>query len=225
VLKLVEPINRPDGVQNTAVSFLASLFFHLLLAVLLWWLVYNTVRQQHIALTGSTTTGDESAAMEFVNIPAAEADALDNWIDSPADVTETIREPLISGVQWQATTDATSGSEIAKGEQPTSVEFFGVHAYGNRFVFVLDMSNSMAARQGERYRRAKAELVRTISQLRPGQEYYVCMFCWRLTYMFHKSRSSDYVKVADGHVEKLQEWIESVSLDGGTDPRRCRWRG
>jgi hypothetical protein len=104
--------------------------------------------------------------------------------------------------------------------EPPSINFFGTRALGNRFVFVLDISYSMKARNGERFTRACDELLRSVSALKTGQSYYVFLFCWRTEKMFY-DRSVGYVDVAPGHEKKLRRWVYDVSLGAGTDPRRA----
>ena len=78
----------------------------------------------------------------------------------------------------------------------------------------------MDARDGARFDRACEELLRSVSQLRAGQSYYVFLFCWNTENMF-RDRSAECVKVTAGHEEKLRRWISGVSLGAGTDPRRA----
>ncbi len=117
-------------------------------------------------------------------------------------------------------TSNTLAEKIRSSMQPASIDFFGTRAYGNRFVFVLDISYSMDARDGARFDRACDELLRSVSQLRAGQSYYVFLFCWNTEQMFYDS-AVDYVKVAAGHEKKLRDWIYDVNLGAGTDPRRA----
>ncbi len=114
----------------------------------------------------------------------------------------------------------TAIDRIADRIEPNSIDFFGARAFGNRFVFVLDISFSMKARNGERYRRACDELVRSVSQLRPDQSYYVILFSWYTEKMYHRTQH-DYVQASGDHVERLRQWIDDVVLSAGTDPRRA----
>jgi len=52
--------------------------------------------------------------------------------------------------------------------------FFGVKAQGKKFAYVVDNSASMLAEN--RYRRARAELQRSLGDLDEGQQYYVTLF-------------------------------------------------
>ena len=60
-----------------------------------------------------------------------------------------------------------SGSGGGGGIERGGATFFGTTVPGTRFVYVVDASRSMA---GNRFRKAKHELVRSVSNLRPDQQ-------------------------------------------------------
>lgn len=212
MLKIVEATDRPTEMRLfSRKSLFLSLVFHALLAGLLWFLAYQTIEHQLISLTAFETRGE-------VNLQLA-AESAPTQPFAPADQFAPI-ETIVSNqslISKQMVEDARSAD---LDFQPASVEFFGTRAYGNRFVFVLDISFSMGARGGERFQRACDELLRSVSELQPGQGYYVLLFCWRTEQMFHRP-ALEYVEVSPGHVEKLRRWIYDVRLGGGTDPRRA----
>jgi hypothetical protein len=223
VLAIVEPIDRfpaePNGSsrKSSIYSLLLSLLFHGVLAVVLWCIVYGTTRRQSISLTASaaaaTSPGDavfELAAQAKPVRPEVgpgQATSVDSSVEIKSLISKSMKSDLLS-------------ETIRDGFEPPSIEFFGTRAYGNRFVFVLDISYSMDARDGERFSRACDELVRSVSKLRPGQSYYVFVFCWTTEEMFYDPVVK-YVEVGPQHDQKLRKWIYSVSLGAGTDPRRA----
>jgi hypothetical protein len=213
VLEIVEPIDPPDSSPAPVGSFLVSLLVHSLLAVVLWCLVFATGEHQTIILmaSSSTSAGDVKLELTTSAKPVQPLAVVDQF--APVDLT-VAKESSISG---SMAVDARSQS---RNFEPAQIDFFGTRAFGARFVFVLDISYSMDAREGERFRRACDELLRSVSNLKRGQSYYVFLFCWQTEEMFYDP-SVEYVEVAPGHVQKLRDWIYSVSLGAGTDPRRA----
>jgi hypothetical protein len=99
-----------------------------------------------------------------------------------------------------------------------AARFFGSVAYGNRFVFVLDVSGSMG--DDNRYRAAASELIYSISQLRSDQHFAVLLFSNRMRTMLdvHPSRL-ELVPATDRHKKQLEYWLASIRPNGWTDPR------
>lgn len=213
---IVDPVepDRPAS-RRSSLSLLASLIFHALLAVFLWCLVYQVVKQPSITLSASSSAATESISLEVNEIPKPFEPVIDEG-ESPAAQPQASTESLIRDALNQD--DMTDDTQLII--RPPSVEFFGTQAYGNRFVFVLDISYSMDARDGERYRRACDELVRSVSQLQAGQSYYVFLFCWTTRGMFYRD-DFEYIAAKPGHETKLRKWVYDVSLGAGTDPRRA----
>lgn len=212
MLKIVEAADRSIRWRPSSLrSWLASLALHSMLAALLWLLAYQTVQRQPIALTAVEARGEAQLQLAADATPTQPPAMVDQF--APVDTT-VVNQSLISKFMEA---DARSPD---LDFQPASVEFFGMRAYGNRFVFVLDISLSMGARDGRRFRRACDELLRSVSQLQSGQSYYVFLFCWRTEKMFRQPEVA-YVNVATGHQQRLRDWIYDVRLGAGTDPRRA----
>lgn len=213
VLRTVDPIDRPAALRRPFGSFLVSLLVHAAMAVILWCLVYTKIRREPIALTASASaTSQVDLPLEFIQQGSSKPPPIRHE-SSPKGLPVDL---------WAATgikSDAVA-EQIRQSMKPASIDFFGARAYGERFVFVLDISFSMAARDGARFNRACEELVRSVSQLRAGQSYYVFLFCWNTQEMFNDP-AVEYINVAAGHEEKLREWIHNVRLGAGTDPRRA----
>lgn len=101
-----------------------------------------------------------------------------------------------------------------------SATFFGSRAYGNRFVFILDISVSMRARSNKRFYRARDELLRTVGKLGKSQEFVVVLFSHRFTPMFGEMPMR-FVRADHVNLQRLKYWLEDVRLQSGTDPRRA----
>jgi len=97
--------------------------------------------------------------------------------------------------------------------------FFGSHAYGNNFVFILDASPSMV---GARYRRACDELIASLMKLEDSQSFYVLLFSWRTQLMFDGPLASiQFIPATDENVDRFRQWLyaQDVRKNNGTDPR------
>ena len=198
-------------------SLSASLFLHGLLAFLLWCLVYQVVKQPSITLSASSSYAPETVTLEVNDLPEPVIPIVEQ---GEAASTEPQPEPAAEDTV-RSLVDEEGLAEMEQSNlRPSSVEFFGTRAYGDKFVFLLDVSYSMDARNGARYRRACDELVRAASELRPSQSYYVFLFCWNTQLMYYQD-SVAYIEAQPGHVKKLRRWVYDASLGPGTDPRRA----
>lgn len=103
----------------------------------------------------------------------------------------------------------------------SNVQFFGVQAEGTTFCFLVDKSPSMK-RDGA-FESAIAELMRSISSLKPNQKYYVWFF----------SKELDGLSLGNGVVEKYPvnatpeniqrtfEWVQSIQITDGAPPNQA----
>ena len=216
VLRIVDTVDREPEPQTTVWSIVVSLMLHATLALVLWSIAYVTIKHEPVFLTASQS---KPAVVDVPLQPVEETGTAEQppGLDGSAVIEPS--EPLDLWVP-EVTQSEAMADEVQGSMEPPSIEFFGTRAYGNRFVFVLDVSYSMNAREGARFDRACDELLRSVSQLSAGQSYYVLLFCWRTEEMFYNP-SIDYVQVTADHVENLRRWIYDVSLGPGTDPRRA----
>jgi len=98
--------------------------------------------------------------------------------------------------------------------------FFGTIAGGQRFVYVLDVSASMAS--GERLTRASAEIMRSIDQLDQKQQFYVILFADRTWQMLgQRASESKMLDATEANKQRLAEWLASPPTGKFTDPRKA----
>lgn len=198
-------------------AWIASIVFHGLLSVWLWLVVFQTpIRPTAITLSATPAKSSGSESLDFGQ---SRLDVEAPWGTRARIGTEEPRVAVESQLDTKLDTPSRV-QDVLPQVQPNSIEFFGTRAYGNRFVFVLDISYSMKARDGQRYRRACDELVRSVAQLRSDQSYYVFLFSWYTEEMFYQSEV-EYVRASQGHVERLKNWVYDITLGAGTDPRRA----
>ena len=202
-------------------SLFISLLFHGLLIFVLWCLVINVTRQESIFLIASSPRQSPEAPLDVLIQQAAEV--------SPTDRAETSEDVSGSQEAVNASLDALIADALRSSrtvdpapssEDPPSIEFFGTRAYGTRFVFLLDGSYSMDARDGARFRRARDELLRAVSELDGDQSYYVFLFSWYVAEL-DKGSERAYRAVREGHAQRLRKWLDDSTLGPGTDPRRA----
>lgn len=114
-----------------------------------------------------------------------------------------------------------------QGQSGQRTSFFGATAYGDRFVYVLDMSGSMEQGQrgssgGNRFDRASAELVRSVNQLTDSQAFSVILFSSKTRLMFdHQGLFPEMLPATAENKDRLREWIARIQPGGGTDPREA----
>jgi hypothetical protein len=105
--------------------------------------------------------------------------------------------------------DAHSGRGSPWGNESG---FYGLGSEGQSLVYILDCSDSM--NENGKFKRATAELIRTLESLSYNQKFFVIFF-----------NNGAYPMDADGpieataeHVEDLKNWLRYVTPGGGTDP-------
>lgn len=90
--------------------------------------------------------------------------------------------------------------------------FFGVEAKGRKFVFVVDTSGSM--RHNARYKRCQDELLRSVTSMQYGQQYFIVFFSDKL-YPMPENRL---VYAKPDQLQKTAQWLVNAVPDGGTEP-------
>jgi Mg-chelatase subunit ChlD len=100
---------------------------------------------------------------------------------------------------------------------PTA-EFFGAVAYGDRFVFVLDVSGSMG--EGSRLLRAGKELLRSLESLGEDQAFHIVLFSDGARAMLDVSPGEASLTAAtEANKQQARAWLATVRPDGWSDPR------
>lgn len=168
--------------------------------------------------TGTTTlvvTLDQSVTLEELSVFEA---AVADFLPSRAEVgspppNALLNQPLLNGIGSRSDGRTPGRSGSARGS------FFGIDAGGHEFVYVLDMSGSM---KGRRFDRASEELMRSVEQLGPHQNFYVLLFSSGTLQLFG---GSEYLPKPVGatteNKERLEKWLTTSFKGGGTDPREA----
>jgi len=174
---------------RTIYGFLASAGFHLALVGLLASATLGRPREGEIPLlVVSQWASHEPVESVRLEVPIPERAAWPFLVVAPStaepvavtagDLTQPFHGdlPALSDeVGWSLGLPggALSGSGGGDVKPKEAATFFGATVPGTRFVYVVDASRSMA---GSRFRKAKQELFRSVSNLRPDQQYYVIFF-------------------------------------------------
>ena len=103
---------------------------------------------------------------------------------------------------------AAGGGEDGGGG---GASFFGLEAKGGKFVFVVDRSGSMS---NDRLRAAKQELVRSISAMKRGFEFYVIFYSDDPLPM----PGNQLVTVSEQSKRRVFSWFNRIHPAGGTNP-------
>ncbi len=115
----------------------------------------------------------------------------------------------------------------AAGREQQGANFFGTQAYGDRFVYILDISGSMNNKDadpqlGTRYTRASRELMRSVEALGEDQAFFVVLFSHTTKTMFDRwSKSPEWLPATDENKAELEKWLTSIRPVGDTDPREA----
>lgn len=107
------------------------------------------------------------------------------------------------------------GDGIGEGGGPGKAVFFGTESVGERFVFLIDCSTSM---EGEKFARARHELIKAIQQLNDTQEFYVIFFSDRTFPMFDPRPIRVPVQATKLQKSRVRRWISNRKVVGGTLP-------
>jgi len=105
------------------------------------------------------------------------------------------------------------GGRGGGGVEEGGATFFGTTVPGTRFVYVVDASRSMA---GTRFRKAKRELFRSVSNLRPDQQHYVIFFGYDTYPMYFPESCPSLVPSIPDSWKRLSRWMRRV--DPNTQP-------
>ena len=95
------------------------------------------------------------------------------------------------------------------------IDYFGVKAYGSRFVFVVDCSGSM--RDQFRWERAKTETQESIMALTDEQQFFVFLYNHAI-YPMGGVEQVKLVKATRANKIKACKWLEAARPTGGTFP-------
>ena len=220
---VLEDLENDDQPSNSRLLPPAmSLMLHGILAAILWLIVVQAKPRAYIRLTASLNASSSTTSLKLSQTAQPVEPLVTDKVEPVISTDSTISDLLLEGLSDNLTDVAEEldleGEPEENPESTPVVNFFGVETVSSKVAFVVDISLSMDARNMERYRRAKNELLRSVSNLKPEQSYVVILFSWRTKTMRY-DRPPAWITVEKNHVTKLTRWLNSTTLSSGTDPR------
>ncbi|MCC7334589.1 MAG: VWA domain-containing protein [Pirellulaceae bacterium] len=229
-----------DRNAGSVVAFMASLVAHVSLILVLACWVYTAGKSSRGLLLQAEIGESESVSLDRVQTFELEQQSdssaapqstttelsLDVKLDHllQAAPSELSTESLLVDLAFASASTATdSGVTTADGREVLrdrgygrGANFFGSHAYGDRFVFVVDSSSSMT---GARWYAACNQLIKSIEQLESGQEFFVICFDYRTTFLFNlPPHRLQYSTKSEKSVRGVRAWLQSRTLGRATMP-------
>lgn len=135
-----------------------------------------------------------------------------------AGLAEMARMGMAAGGGGDGGDGGGSGGGSGGGRGPgigLGAGFFGSKGAGKSFVYVVDCSGSM---YGQRFKRAKDELVKSVNRLTPEQKFYVYFFNDR-TFPLYDPKPAKGMQVANKtNKQRASAWIRSREPESTTNP-------
>ncbi len=167
----------------------------------------------------------EPQPLETTAVPALDAASVAPPVPSTSGVEVALPSTSDPGREIERLVNQDSalaaGPATGAGSTDAGAEFFGVHARGRRFVFIVDSSRSM---KGGRFLAACRELVRAIRNLQEDQFFYVIFFDEhpeRMRLPPDREPPSRPVPATRANIARFEQWLVSVQLEAGTDPQEA----
>ncbi|HSG73491.1 MAG TPA: hypothetical protein VLA12_23950, partial [Planctomycetaceae bacterium] len=120
----------------------------------------------------------------------------------------------------------------AKGAGDGNVGFFGTHARGRSFAFIVDCSGSMAAifdtepaengdpaKPRTRLERAKVELLDALRGMQADQEFSLVFYDEGSYWMSDLPDDPRMIPASRENIQHVAAWVKRQTTRGGTDPR------
>jgi hypothetical protein len=107
---------------------------------------------------------------------------------------------------------AASLSSYALSKMAAGAEFFGVKATGNVFVYVVDSSPSM--RRDGAFEAAKAEMIRSLSSMKPKQRFFISFFGKEVEPMVFDPKTIERfpIPAVPENIKKTLDWLNRISI-------------
>jgi hypothetical protein len=127
---------------------------------------------------------------------------------SPFDQMGSLGTPNDEG---RTTGGGSAAPSAAPARSGSGSSFFGLQSYGNKIVFVVDISGSM---HGHRMRRMRNELRHSLEALHSSQQFFVVFF----SSVAMPMPAEDLLAATPENVNQAWQWLRGVECGGGTNP-------
>jgi hypothetical protein len=164
--------------------------------------------------SGNMMTDLMAPQVNVVNPLGSELASVLNWSDpSNAELSRTVRDVAARSTGYGRGNGQGAGNGVGDGRQ-----FFGLATEGQSFVYVLDCSMSMNHPHDSefktRFRRMKQELVNSVSNLKPEQQFFIVFFNHEAIPM----PTDRMVSATPENLHHFLTWMDQVPAHGDTDP-------
>ena len=224
-------VERPP-VKRIALLFAAhvwvSLGLHVGLVVALSIVVISAAKKQELLSIVSSPVEAENVLMEtpMEMISELETSSIEPMTPAPSpDISELSKDVTLPAIAIESGTQpgemaapssavAQSSSSAMQGmtgsKMVSGVEFFGVKATGNTFVYIIDCSPSM--RKDNAFQAAKTEVFRSFASMKPKQRYYISFFGKEIEpLVLNGTEAEKYpIYATKENVLLTQEWMNRV---------------
>lgn len=221
-------------VLGSCKSWLTSMIIHLVVILVLALLTMRTAVNPMVSLELASDDFSAMSVMEELEFDTTEFQSFDEADSTPENLTQmglmqfqpTIEEtemvdspidlndPLNSDAnQLRRLAREMTSDELMAGDGGSS--FFGIEATGDSIVYIVDRSGSM---EGDRWRDATTELMKSIRSLRPDQKFYVFLFSGRCHPMPQMEGRNKLVTATDANKERFEKWLKRQYPDQTTKP-------
>ncbi len=148
-------------------------------------------------------------------------DASDALTEMSASLADSLQVPeQVSALSTSAVAANATAASSASASLASAASFFGAAAGGNNFCYVLDVSASM---RGGPWEAAKAELLRSLSSLKPSQRYFIICYSRSLNVMPDPQTDDDAtvaLYATKQNLEHTRRWIERIQINAAGGPPR-----
>jgi hypothetical protein len=218
-----DPERKKQELREKATSAIVAVLLHAILLLVLAWMIVERPSSAGggmpvgiAELPGESLTETDTGNLDPA--PVAEAPAADELIPveitPPSDLADT--DLAVPEIMPSGAAAGTGGDGLdlrppgAAGGSGGKLKFMGVEGTGERFLIIADRSASM---NGPKLEYVKAEILKTLSDLRPGSKFYV---------IFYESTATPMPgnRWVSGRSQAVQaaNWIRQIYAQGGTEP-------
>lgn len=149
--------------------------------------------------------------------------ALDLTSELTAVSSSTISDSLGEMATPADMVSSAAMSAVSSSIPSTSASFFGAAAGGNNFCYVIDCSGSM---KGGPWEAARAELLKSLSSLKPRQRFYIILFGREIDALpkpGSREPASFALYASKENLEHTRRWLMGISVAGraGASPKNA----
>ena len=210
----------------SAVAWISSFLIHIFVTSGLMFFTFSNVRsaegiaEETFTVDLGSNPGNDHFEPQLVS-PTQQPQDTTRIVQSSVESSEIVLTPIetsevlipdsSSEFTESAQAAAVFSDSLAGGDTSGSAGFFGLSAGGKKFVYVIDMSGSMAS---GKLAAAKRELNRSVDSLSDDMEFYIIFY----SSSYLPMPSSSLASATGANKKKYLRWANNVAPDGGTSP-------